>query len=124
MLCPCRDEYIFQLLPTSINKKRLPILKNVIQFSVVRSRGNYIMPKDLPSELTQGIDINSLIEETPIIKPSSSDRGKLDIQSVKEAIKKTGGNKSKAARVLGVGRATLYRFLTQNKEIKDYVDQF
>ncbi|MFH2090734.1 MAG: sigma 54-interacting transcriptional regulator [Pseudomonadota bacterium] len=99
-------------------------LKNVIQFSVVRSRGAYIMPTDLPAELTQGVDIRRLIEETSIEKPLLSDRGKLDIHSVKDAIKKTGGNKSKAARVLGVGRATLYRFLTQNKEIKDYIDQF
>ncbi|WP_413855250.1 helix-turn-helix domain-containing protein [Desulfobacula sp.] len=46
------------------------------------------------------------------------------MESVKAAIKKTGGNKSKAARVLGVGRATLYRFLAQNEETKNYVDQF
>ena len=51
-------------------------------------------------------------------------RGKLDTQSVKEAIKKTGGNKSKAARVLGVGRATLYRFLAQNEELKEWADHF
>jgi transcriptional regulator of acetoin/glycerol metabolism len=51
-------------------------------------------------------------------------KGKLDIESVKTAIKQTGGNKSKAARVLGVGRATLYRFFARNEEIKNYVDQF
>jgi transcriptional regulator of acetoin/glycerol metabolism len=50
-------------------------------------------------------------------------KGKLDLESVKAAIQKTGGNKSKAARVLGVGRATLYRFLTQYDELKHYADQ-
>ncbi|MCP4691742.1 MAG: hypothetical protein GY859_27090, partial [Desulfobacterales bacterium] len=36
---------------------------------------------------------------------------KLNNSSVALALKKTGGNKAKAARILGVGRATLYRFL-------------
>jgi len=99
-------------------------LKNIIQFSVVRSRGPRILPSDLPMEITQGRDLTvrsaQETHEQNIIPP----RGKLDIESVKIAIKKTGGNKSKAARVLGVGRATLYRFLTQNDEIKEYADQF
>lgn len=99
-------------------------LKNVIQFSVVRSRGSYIMPKDLPMELTQGMDISSYTKKNPILETRLTVRGKLDVQTVKDAIKKTGGNKSKAARVLGVGRATLYRFITQNAEIKDYTEQF
>ncbi len=98
-------------------------LKNVIQFSVVRSRGNYIMPKDLPLEITQGRDIDT--DTGPSIpEPILPVRGKLNEQTVKAAIKKTGGNKSKAARVLGVGRATLYRFLAQNEDIKAYTDQF
>lgn len=36
---------------------------------------------------------------------------KLDSTSVKNALVKCGGNKAKAARSLGVGRATLYRFM-------------
>lgn len=99
-------------------------LKNVIQFSVVRSRGNKILPSDLPLEITQGRD---LMTRTPERLPGQPQiiplKGKLDLESVKEAIKKTGGNKSKAARVLGVGRATLYRFLTQYDELKHYADQ-
>ncbi|MGD8549174.1 MAG: helix-turn-helix domain-containing protein, partial [Desulfobacterales bacterium] len=37
---------------------------------------------------------------------------KLDLEIVKSALEKAGGNKAKAARLLGVGRATLYRFLS------------
>lgn len=97
-------------------------LKNVIQFSVVRSRGSHILPKDLPLEIIQDKDVSLRIEEDPLDAPLLPVKGKLDIESVKAAIKKTGGNKSKAARVLGVGRATLYRFLAQNEEIKSYAD--
>lgn len=100
-------------------------LKNVIQFSVVRSRGKIIKPSDLPMEITQNRDISFPLPDNRRISGSFPPlRGKLDEESVKAAIKKTGGNKSKAARVLGVGRATLYRFLAQNEDIKSFADQF
>lgn len=99
-------------------------LKNVIQFSVVRSRGKKILPSDLPLEITQNKDLSLRAAPKHQVHGFMPARGKLDIESVKTAIKKTGGNKSKAARVLGVGRATLYRFLDQNEEIKHFLDQF
>ncbi len=76
-------------------------LQNCIQFSIVRCKGSMIRPTDLPLELKQ-------------FTPKKSKRGpsrKLDPLAVKEALIKTGGNKVKAAKLLGVGRATLYRFI-------------
>jgi transcriptional regulator of acetoin/glycerol metabolism len=76
-------------------------LQNCIQFSIVRCKGGIIRPMDLPLELKQ-------------FTPKKSNRGpsrKLDSIVVKEALIKTGGNKVKAAKLLGVGRATLYRFI-------------
>ncbi len=99
-------------------------LKNVIQFSVVRCRGKKIRPADLPLEITQDVEINYGISKKYLEPGLPPARGKLDTESVKAAIKKTGGNKSKAARVLGVGRATLYRFLDRNIDLKAYIDQF
>ncbi|RLB80067.1 MAG: hypothetical protein DRH15_08030, partial [Deltaproteobacteria bacterium] len=37
-----------------------------------------------------------------------------------QALKQTGGNKAKAARLLGVGRATLYRFLSDFPELSRF----
>ena len=99
-------------------------LKNVIQFSVVRCRGSEILPSDLPLEITRDKDITFQTTDRPPARETMPAKGKLDIESVRAAIKQTGGNKSKAARVLGVGRATLYRFLARNEEMKTYVDQF
>ena len=96
-------------------------LKNVIQFSVVRSRGDQILPDDLPAEITQRQTI-PVIEEDFVKTANTQTRGKLDPESVKAAVKKAGGNKSKAAKLLGVGRATLYRFLSQYNEVKEYTD--
>ncbi|WP_299976876.1 sigma 54-interacting transcriptional regulator [Desulfobacula sp.] len=99
-------------------------LKNVIQFSVVRSRGSQILPSDLPMEIIRDKDVSFRFSDRPDPQDIIPAKGKLDIDSVKAAIKQTGGNKSKAARVLGVGRATLYRFIARNKEMKSYADQF
>jgi PAS domain S-box-containing protein len=100
-------------------------LKNAIQFSVVRSRGDKILPTDLPvdiaGEAQTPLSALAFPDPAPMEMPL---RGKLTIESIKVALTKTGGNKSKAARVLGVGRATLYRFLAQNEAIKSYADRF
>ena len=76
-------------------------LQNAVQFSIVRSRGDIIRPENLPLELKDFI----------VEKPRRGPARKLDAAMVKAALAKTGGNKAKAAKLLGVGRATLYRFL-------------
>jgi transcriptional regulator with PAS, ATPase and Fis domain len=76
-------------------------LQNAVQFSIVRCRGGVIQPDDLPIELKEFI----------VEKPRRGPSRKLDAAMVKAALAKTGGNKAKAAKHLGVGRATLYRFL-------------
>ncbi len=50
---------------------------------------------------------------------NSKPQAKLNADSVKKALEITGGNKAKAARYLGVGRATLYRFLNRYPEAAD-----
>jgi len=42
---------------------------------------------------------------------------KLDLEAVRTALARTGGNKARAAKIMGVGRATLYRFLNDHPEL-------
>lgn len=82
-------------------------LQNALQFAIVKCRGELITPNDLPMELNES-------------RGSPGRRGparKLDADAVRLALEKTGGNKVKAAKRLGVGRATLYRFLKDQPEV-------
>jgi transcriptional regulator with PAS, ATPase and Fis domain len=86
-------------------------LQNAIQFAFVKSKGDKITPDDLPMEIND----NRLFQT--IRGPSR----KLDRVQVESAIKKTGGNKAKAARLLNVGRATLYRFINDHPHLQKRV---
>jgi transcriptional regulator with PAS, ATPase and Fis domain len=83
-------------------------LQNAIQFAFVKSRGDEITPDNLPMEIND----NRLFQT--VRGPSR----KLDSVQVESAIKKTGGNKAKAARLLNVGRATLYRFINDHPKLQ------
>jgi sigma-54 dependent transcriptional regulator, acetoin dehydrogenase operon transcriptional activator AcoR len=82
-------------------------LQNAVQFGIVRCRGKVIRPEDLPLEL----------KEMTCEKPRRGPVRKLDADDVRTALAKTGGNKARAAKALGVGRATLYRFLGDHPQV-------
>lgn len=82
-------------------------LENAIQFAIVKCKGKKILPDELPLELRK--------YKRPVTRRGPSK--KLDIDEVKAALVKTGGNKVRATKILGVGRATLYRFLADYPEL-------
>jgi len=82
-------------------------LQSTIRYALVKAKGRVIRPQNLPAELTGW----------KTVQPSRGPSRKLDVKSVGDALTMTGGNKAKAARILGVGRATLYRFLSENKDV-------
>ncbi len=79
-------------------------LENAIQFAVVKCKDNIISFENLSMELT----------DSQTDRKKRGPLKKLDIHIVKATLEKTGGNKARAARLLGVGRATLYRFLNDH----------
>ena len=78
-------------------------LQSALRFALIKSKGQIIQPGHLPLELRAH-------------QEQQSKRGpsrKLSPESVRAALAESGGNKAKAARILGVGRATLYRFMAE-----------
>ncbi len=84
-------------------------LQSAVRYSLVKARGQLIRPEGLPQE------IKSWHSEQPTRGPAR----KLDEENVRAALVQSGGNKAKAARLLGVGRATLYRFLSDFPDVSN-----
>jgi len=86
-------------------------LQNVIRYLMFRCNGDIARPEHLPENIVnyQTKAINAGVK--------SSRRLKLSKQQVQNALEQTGNNRVKAAKILGVGRATLYRFLSKHPDI-------
>ncbi|MEA2011556.1 MAG: sigma 54-interacting transcriptional regulator, partial [Verrucomicrobiota bacterium] len=86
-------------------------LQNWIQYAMLKCKGDAIEPIHLPNFSKNAININIVAKSKLKIKR----KHKLDSATVEKALTEANGNKVKTAKLLGVGRATLYRFLNQNK---------
>ncbi|MFC2173760.1 sigma-54 interaction domain-containing protein, partial [Acidobacteriota bacterium] len=78
-------------------------LQSAVEVAAVRARGSIIRPKDLPAELSTDPPLISSLPEEEIDEK----------EQILNALKRSKGNKTLAARLLGVSRATFYRRLSQ-----------
>jgi PAS domain S-box-containing protein len=86
-------------------------LQNAIQYSMIKCHTKTVLPDHFPPEVTGPIRIVSS-GEARVSEPGKPGRKpKLSAEAVEMVLRRTDGNKAKAARMLGVGRATLYNFL-------------
>ncbi len=78
-------------------------LEHVIEHAFVLCRGRVITLEHLPSEVRDGgVYDKSQRQKIPI-------KEKVSTEDITRVLKETGGNKAKAARLLGISRPTLYR---------------
>jgi PAS domain S-box-containing protein len=88
-------------------------LQNAIQFAMVKCRTGTVEVEHLPPEITSAVP-QAAEDNRPDGTKKAGRKPKLSQQAVEHALEKSGGNKAKAARMLGVGRATLYNFINEN----------
>jgi transcriptional regulator with PAS, ATPase and Fis domain len=82
-------------------------LEHAIEHAFVLCHNRIIVIDHLPPEIREYRgDQQSKFEKSP----------SLDIATILEALEKTGGNKAKAARLLGVNRRTIYRKLSRKED--------
>lgn len=81
-------------------------LENVMERAVLLAKGRWITPSDLPSAVTsdQRLPLSAAPEDTLSIKKASR---RLERDLIRKALELTGGNRSKAAKILEVSRPML-----------------
>ena len=83
-------------------------LKHAIEFAVIRCPQTIIGPQDLPPEvLNQDERLPAASSEDITLSPDD------DKEKILAALKQTGGNRSAAAKLLGIARLTLYRRMSR-----------
>lgn len=103
----------------SLSREALPVLmdyawpgnirelQNALQYAFIKCKDQVLQIEHFPPEIIR------FIAEHPL--PAYPRQGKLNPVQVQKALAKAGGSKVKAARLLKVSRATLYRFLREHR---------
>ncbi len=76
-------------------------LENVIERAIILSQGDRVTLKDLPLELVQE-------EQTVGERPDGKSLEAIERDHILRILRETGGNKTRAARILGITKKTLY----------------
>ncbi len=79
-------------------------LRHAVEHAFILCRGADIEPRHLPVEIIQPYSTPFAHEASPVM---------LDREGLIETLKRAGGNKAQAARMLGVSRQTVYRKLKE-----------
>ncbi len=84
-------------------------LENVIARALALNPSGVILPEDLPDALRSGRAGETVPAE--LAGPNRPTLGELERRYARQVLRETGGNKSRAADILGIDRKTLYRIL-------------
>lgn len=92
-------------------------LENAVERAVVLSRGRQIELEDLPETVREaaGARTGSTGTTHSIVLPIGTPMDEIELRVIEETLRHTGGDKTLAARILGVSTRTIYRKLDRNK---------
>jgi two-component system response regulator HydG len=88
-------------------------LEHAIERAVILARGEHITPEELPPNIrTAGVDAEGTVPQEPPV-PVGLTLKEVERELIRKTLEYTGGNRTKAAEVLGISRATLHNKLRE-----------
>ena len=95
-------------------------LENIIERAVIVCSKRFITQDDLPEEIFASFQtkLNKVEKENTyknIVETTQHKEGKTEIEIIRDVLRKTNGNKSLAAKILGIHRTTLWRKIKEYK---------
>ena len=94
-------------------------LENTIERAVALAAGAVITPEDLPERIRSGAENAAILAEAKTRRLTVSE---LEREYILEILRETGGNKSRAAEILGLDRKTLYRKIEEYRRAAPELD--
>lgn len=92
-------------------------LENAVERAVILLPGDYVTEKELPVSITQSYPDAEEINQAQRIPPTGRSLEEIEKEAILTTLEEAGGNKSEAARRLGITRKTLHKKLEQYKVI-------
>jgi two-component system response regulator HydG len=86
-------------------------LENAVERAVILLTGEYISEKELPLTIAGDPADEDCLVPAPEVDAAGRSLEEIERAAIAATIEKTGGNKSEAARILGITRATLHNKL-------------
>jgi DNA-binding NtrC family response regulator len=98
-------------------------LKNSLARAIILSKGPLLTLENFPEKVVSGLEEPTSIRPKKILAPISENGVRLrdlEVELIKETLKKCDGNKSIAARQLGISRKTLYEKMARFGILLEY----
>ena len=86
-------------------------LRNVIEHAIVLGDGPIIEPGDLPADVAGRVEPENAGSTDGNSIQLPLDLASLELRAIEAALRHTGGNRTRAAAILGINRVTLYKKL-------------
>lgn len=86
-------------------------LRNALEYAFVIGEGPVLVPSDLPSEVAEPSSSPDFVEAKVNAPPPAPSDEPAEVTRIRRALERAGGNRERAAQILGISRVTLWRRL-------------
>jgi two-component system response regulator HydG len=96
-------------------------LENAIERAVVLTRGEMIVPGDLPPEILKTVELSlageaAMMDEKTISISLGTPLEAIEKRVIEETLKHSRGDKNLASKILGISARTIYRKMEEEKK--------